>query len=143
MDKGHRVLTVVRKGGKKVKVPLTPAAWAAVEAYLVDRAARAGLADWRALEGPLLATAVGGRLRQSHLWELVRRLAKAAGIEVWDQLSPHSLRHTGITLALDAGASLRDVQDAGHKDPRTTRRYDRSRDNLDRNAAYTVAAYLA
>ena len=42
------------------------------------------------------------------------------------------------------GASLRDVQDyAGHKDPRTTRRYDHSRDNLDRNAAYTVAAYLA
>ena len=42
------------------------------------------------------------------------------------------------------GASLRDVQDyAGHKDPRTTRRYDHSRDSLDRNAAYTVAAYLA
>jgi integrase len=39
---------------------------------------------------------------------------------------------------------LRDVQDyAGHKDPRTTRRYDHSRDNLDRNAAYTVTAYLA
>jgi len=29
------------------------------------------------------------------------------------------------------------------KDPRTTRRYDHSRDNLDRNAAYNVAAYLA
>ena len=42
------------------------------------------------------------------------------------------------------GASLRDVQDyAGHKDPRTTRRYDHSRDSLDRNAAYVVAAYLA
>jgi hypothetical protein len=50
---------------------------------------------------------------------------------------PHSLRHSAITFALDAGASLRDVQDyAGHKDPRTTRRYDHSRDSLDRNAAY-------
>jgi site-specific recombinase XerD len=97
MDKGHRVLTVVRKGGKQTKVPLTPAAWAAVEAYLVDRAERVGLADWRNLEGPLLATAAGGQLRQGHLWDLVRRLARAAGIEVWDQLSPHSLRHTGIT----------------------------------------------
>ena len=39
---------------------------------------------------------------------------------------------------------LRDVQDyAGDKDPRTTRRYDHSRDSLDRNAAYVVAAYLA
>ena len=50
----------------------------------------------------------------------------------------------GFDIAEDAGASLRDVQDyAGHKDPRTTRRYDHSRDSLDRNAAYTVAAYLA
>jgi len=49
-----------------------------------------------------------------------------------------------LPTSLDAGASLRDVQDyAGHKDPRTTRRYDHSRDSLDRNAAYTVAAYLA
>jgi integrase/recombinase XerD len=66
------------------------------------------------------------------------------GFGAWEQLSPHSLRHSAITFALDAGASLRDVQDyAGHKDPRTTRRYDHSRDSLDRNAAYTVAAYLA
>ncbi len=31
----------------------------------------------------------------------------------------------------------------GHTDPRTTRLYDRSRDNLDRNATYAVAAALA
>ena len=72
----------------------------------------------------------------------MRRLARAAGVGSWEQLSPHSLRHSAVTL--DAGTSLRDVQDyAGHKDPRTTRRYDHSRDSLDRNAAYTVAAYLA
>ena len=93
---------------------------------------------------PLLATGSGGRLRQGHLWELVRRLARDAGIEAWDQLSPHCLRHSAITFALDAGMALRDVQDyAGHKDPCTTRRYDHARDSLDRNAAYAVAAYLA
>ena len=60
------------------------------------------------------------------------------------QLSPHCLRHSAITFALDAGAALRDVQDyAGHKDPRTTRRHDHARDSLDRNVTYTVAAYLA
>ena len=76
--------------------------------------------------------------------ELVRRLARDAGIQAWDQLSPHCLRHSAITFALDAGAALRDVQDyAGHKDPHTTRRYDHARDSLDRNAAYIVAAYLA
>jgi site-specific recombinase XerD len=117
---------------------------AAPEAYLAERAERAGIGEWRQLSGPLLAAAAGGRLRQGHLWELVRRLARTAGIRAWEQLSPHSLRHSAITFALDAGASLRDVQDyAGHKDPRTTSRYDHSRDSLDRNAAYTVAAYLA
>jgi site-specific recombinase XerD len=143
-DGGHRVLRAVRKGARKAKIPLTPATVAALEAYLTDRAQRAGAREWRQLSGPLLATAAGGRLRQGHLWELVRRLARRAGVGAWEQLSPHSLRHSAITFALDAGASLRDVQDyAGHKDPRTTRRYDHSRDSLDRNAAYTVAAYLA
>ena len=143
-DAGHRVLRVMRKGGRRARVPLTPASAAALDAYLTDRARRAGLAGPRDLDGPLLATATGGRLRQGHLWELVRRLAREAGVETWEQLSPHSLRHSAITLALDAGASLRDVQDyAGHKDPRTTRRYDHARDSLDRNAAYAVAAYLA
>jgi integrase/recombinase XerD len=143
-DSGHRVLRMVRKGARKAKIPLTPATAAALEAYLADRARRAGVGEWRQLDGPLLATTTGGRLRQGHLWELVRRLARTAGIGAWEQLSPHSLRHSAITFALDAGAALRDVQDyAGHKDPRTTRRYDHSRDSLDRNAAYTVAAYLA
>jgi len=49
-----------------------------------------------------------------------------------------------LSTSFDAGATLRDVQDyAGHKDPRTTRRYDHARDSLDRNAAHAVAAYLA
>jgi len=57
---------------------------------------------------------------------------------------PFSMVGKPLPTSLDAGASLRDVQDyAGHKDPRTTRRYDHSRDSLDRNAAYAVAAYLA
>ena len=143
-DTGHRVLRVTRKGARKARIPLTPATVAALDAYLADRARRGGRGDARQLAGPLLATASGGRLRQGHLWELVRRLARDAGIEAWDQLSPHCLRHSAITFALDAGATLRDVQDyAGHKDPRTTRRYDHARDSLDRNAAYAVAAYLA
>ena len=54
------------------------------------------------------------------------------------------MRHTSITSALDAGGSLRDVQDfARHADPRTIRRYDRARHNHDRNPAYAIAAYVA
>ena len=127
-DRGHRVLTVRRKGGHRVAVVLPAATTAALDTYLASRVATAQGGTPHTAAGPLLATATGGRLDQAALWRLVRRLARAAGIEHWAALSPHSLRHTAITLALDAGASLRDVQDfAGHRDPRTTRRYDRSR----------------
>ncbi len=47
-------------------------------------------------------------------------------------------------MNLDAGASLRDLQDAmGHASPRTTRRYDRSRGNLDRSPGYLLAGHLS
>ncbi len=148
VDRGHQVLTVLGKGNRRAKIAITPGTLGALHAYLQHRAIAVGLPAgpvmWRALSEPLLATTSGGRMRQGQLWELVRRLAAAAGIAEWAQLSPHSLRHTGITMALDAGVPLRDVQDyARHRDARTTRRYDHSRDSLDRAAAYAVAAYLA
>ena len=60
------------------------------------------------------------------------------------RITPHSLRHSFITAALDAGVPLRDVQIAArHADPRTTTRYDRARNNLDRHASYIVAAFIA
>lgn len=139
-DRGHRVLSVTRKGGRRAVVVLPPPTAAALDTYLADRASTSP----GPVAGPLLATGSGGRLDQGALWKLVRRLARAAAIPSAEQLSPHSLRHSAITLALDAGAALRDVQDyAGHRDPRTTRRYDRARDTLDRNAAYTLTAYLS
>src|SRR6185437_8360655 len=61
-DSGHRVLRVIRKGARKAKIPLTPATVAALDAYLVARAARAGAGEWRQLSWPLLATATGCRL---------------------------------------------------------------------------------
>ena len=57
--------------------------------------------------------------------------------------SPCPPRSSCATLSLDAGATLRDVQDAmGHADPRTTRRYDRSRGNLDRSPGPLLAGYI-
>lgn len=73
---------------------------------------------------------------------IVRRLAKRAGID--KRISPHSLRHSFITAALDAGVPLRDVQEAAsHADPRTTVRYDRGRGSLDRHATYIVSTFVA
>ena len=73
---------------------------------------------------------------------IVRRLTKAAGID--KRVIPHSLRHSFITAALDAGVPLRDVQEAAsHSDPRTTMRYDRGRGALDRHATYIVSTFDA
>jgi integrase len=72
---------------------------------------------------------------------MVKRLASRAGIA--KRISPHSLRHSFITAALDAGVPL-DVQEAAsHADPRTTMRYDRGRGSLDRHATYIVATFVA
>ena len=58
--------------------------------------------------------------------------------------SAHMLRHTFVTTMLDAGVDLRDVQIAvRHADPRTTMRYDRARQNLDRHPNYILAAFMA
>jgi site-specific recombinase XerD len=57
---------------------------------------------------------------------------------------PHMLHHTFVTTMLDAGVDLRDVQIAArHADPRTTMRYDRAWQNLDRNPNYILAACMA
>jgi integrase len=62
----------------------------------------------------------------------VRRIARQAGIV--KRVGPHTLRHAFITAALD-GVPLRDVQEAAsHADPRTTMRYDRGRQSMDRHA---------
>ena len=70
-------------------------------------------------------------------------LAETAGIQI-ARAHPHMLRHTYVTTMLDAGADLRDVQIAArHADPRTTMRYDRARNSLDRHPNYILAAYMA
>jgi hypothetical protein len=69
--------------------------------------------------GPVLARSDGSRLDRHAAGRILRRLAKRAGID--KAISPHSLRHAAITAALDAGCSLRDVQDfARHADPSQT-----------------------
>ena len=130
-ERGHRVLAVDRKGGRRDLVPLAPRTLAAVDAQLEGR-----------VESLLLLANDGGPLNRFQATRAIRRLTRAA--EITKHISPHSLRHTAVTLALDAGVPLRDVQDmAGHADPRTTRRYDRARKSLDRHATYTLASYLS
>lgn len=63
---------------------------------------------------------------------IVKRWASFGGI---GDLSPHDLRRTAITRALESGLTYRQVQMMSkHKDPKTVMRYDHGRENLDQNA---------
>eukprot|EP01041_Mallomonas_annulata_P029370 gene29370-51354_t len=131
MERGHRTLTVLRKGGKTVTMPMSPRTARAVDLAVGER-----------FEGPILLGNDGERLDRHAAARIVRRIGKAAGIN--KKIGPHTLRHGFITAALDAGVPLRDVQEAAsHADPRTTMRYDRARVSLDRHATYIVSTFIA
>ncbi len=130
-QRGHRTLTIVRKGGKRATVPLAPRTARALDLYIDQRQT-----------GPIFLGANGARMDRHAADRTVKRLARRAGIT--KRISPHSLRHSFITAALDAGVPLRDVQEAAsHADPKTTMRYDRARRSLDRHATYIVATFVA
>jgi integrase/recombinase XerD len=129
LERGHRTLTITRKGVKVVSIPLAPRTARAIYFAIGERTG-----------GPLFLAADGRRLDRHGAGRIVRKTARRAGIA--KAVTP--LKHAFITAALDAGVPLRDVQEAAsHADPRTTMRYDRARGSLDRHATYTVAAYIA
>ncbi|MCF7548892.1 tyrosine-type recombinase/integrase [Pseudonocardia sp. WMMC193] len=123
VEKGRRVLLVTRKGGKRQRIGLPAAVDSAIRAYVGGR------------QGPLFMDTDGrARMTRQQADYYLRKLSKAAGLDV--EVSPHVLRHTAATLALDEGAPLRDVQvQLGHARPDTTARYDRARRDLDNAAA--------
>jgi integrase/recombinase XerD len=131
LERGHRTLTVTRKGGKLVTMPLAPRVARTVDLAIGER-----------LDGSILVDSAGERLDRHAAGRIVCRSARQAGIT--QRVGPHTLQHGFITAALDAGVPLRDVQEAAnHADPRTTMRYDRGRQSLDRHATYIVATFVA
>lgn len=132
IERGHRVLRLVGKGGKPATIPLPVPVLRAMDAAAGDRTS-----------GPLLLRRKSGEpVNRKSAALTVERLCRKAGIR--KRVTPHGLRHSYVTAALDAGVPLRDVQIAArHSDPRITARYDRARHNHDRHAAHVVAAFLA
>jgi integrase/recombinase XerD len=128
---GHRVLRVLGKGGKVALVPLAERTAAAIDSLVNSYPDRAG---------PLFRTS-RGRMSRHGAFALVRTLARQAGIT--KTISPHSLRHTFCTQALDAGIALVDVQAAmRHANPATTLHYDRARRGLRNAATYRLSSWL-
>lgn len=73
------------------------------------------------------------------VYKIVQKWGEYSGL---GKLSPHNLRRTAITRALDQGLGYRQVQMmSGHKDPKTVKRYDHSRENLELNAVNFLAYF--
>lgn len=65
-----------------------------------------------------------GAVNPATVGEWIEQVADAAGVQA---MTPHRLRHTSLTWAVDAGKQLRDVQQfARHSDPGMTAKYTRT-----------------
>lgn len=112
-------LTVKGKGGKVRAVPF--GRWAREKLLRYLHEIRPRLSKGR-LRPALFITRSGKGLTRQAFWKLIRRYARAAGIE--KRVTPHTLRHSFATHLLDGGADLRSVQAMlGHADISTTQIY--------------------
>jgi integrase/recombinase XerD len=127
------------KGGRERTLPLPQEVRQAVDEYLrLDKGRREALHSGGP-EAYLFQPAVNYRtlefskpLSTRTAWNVVQRWADYGRL---GRISPHDLRRTAITRALDQGLSYRQVQMmSGHKDPKTVMRYDHGRENLEQNA---------
>ena len=125
-DPAAGVVHVLRKGGKKVVMPLGHQEIAAVDAWILARAAFV-----KRIKSPALLYRVqsndwvrpgSAELDVKALEYLCAALATKLSIE---RFTPHDLRRTFATRAQRAGMDLRSVQwFMSHESPETTARYD-------------------
>jgi integrase/recombinase XerD len=137
-NRGFDALRVVRKGGRREALAINLQAAQRIRAYLDI----AGHSD--DIEGPLFRPVRGnqkkkfdasGRMDPDAIDRMVRKYAAKIGLG--RGYSVHSMRATFITTALENGAQLEDVQKAaGHRDPSTTKLYDRRGYNPEKAASF-------
>lgn len=141
-EHGFRTVRIAGKGGKVRLRNLPPSAAAAVDRFLAARAALEQVAV-EELEGPLFATSGGRPLGRRYVFDLVQRIARDAGLDDPQSVTPHSLRHTFATVADERGAPISHLQDAlGHASAETTRRYIHARNRLEQDPSQIVAAAI-
>lgn len=110
---------VTGKGNKQRMIPVGSKAQTALRDYLSE--ARASLLKSKS-SAYLFVTARGGPMTRQGFWKLLGVHGKKVGI--FQNLTPHVVRHSFATHLLDGGADLRSVQTMlGHADIATTEIY--------------------
>lgn len=135
---GRSIIKFKVKGGRERTLPLPADVKSAIDDYLkLDRTRRnilntGGPDAWLFQPHTNARTLVYSKpLSTRMIGKIVKKYADFAGL---GDLSPHDLRRTAITRALDLGESIREVQMmSGHKDIRSLMKYDHGRENLEKN----------
>ena len=141
---GRWTLKFKVKGGRERRIPLPVDVKKAIDEYLrLDQDRRKILktggghqnaeSEWLFQPVTNYRTLIFDKpLSTTMVWYITQKWGEYAGI---GKVSPHDLRRTAITRALDKGLSYRQVQMmTGHRDPKTVMRYDHGRENLEQNA---------
>lgn len=113
-------MVIIGKGNKERLVPLGRPAKEQIELYLDHVRSHQDIVP--GFEDFLFLNRRGRSLTRVMIFQIVSRLAKAAGIE--RKVSPHTLRHSFATHLLEGGADLRAIQEMlGHASITTTEIY--------------------
>ena len=131
LDGGYRILRFIGKGGKARTVKVPVPAMGPIEAAIGGRT-----------EGPILLNQHGHRMNRVNGDAMVKRLAKAAGVNA--DISNHSLRRSVVTTGKASGLDYENLAEIlGHVSTATTKRYDRHAGNIHRNRVDQIAGYLS
>jgi integrase/recombinase XerD len=137
---GRWTLTVKVKGGVEEIWPVPQDVKQAIDHYLrIDEERRSTWLENRTEDQFIFQPIQNHRtgkynrgLTRQMIAQIVRKWADYVGIK--GKVTPHDLRRTAITRALNQGWTYREVQMMSkHKDPKTVMRYDYERDNLELN----------
>lgn len=119
IDIANGAIKVYGKGSKERVVPMGFQAVLALSGYLEQ--GRPSLVKPKTGSACFISNR-GTPISRKTVWVLVKRYAKAAGIE--KSVKPHGLRHSFATHLLTGGADLRVIQELlGHADISTTQIY--------------------
>ena len=136
-NRGYDSLRVIRKGGRRDALAINPQAVARLRAYL--ECAGHGADGDGPLFRPLHHNGKQSYARRAMHPDAIDRVVRkyVAMLGFGEGYSAHSMRATFITTALENGAQLEDVQKAaGHRDPSTTKLYDRRGYNPEKAASF-------